>query len=170
MDDEQLYYKEKYFKYKLKYVTLKKQLGGDFKGTKEIEKKIKQQQKDAAKIAVQKQKDAADTHNKVREHLAKLLMDIKGKEEYIINSGSFSLSYVYHIDTLINEELKPPDDKTMIKYSFKYSLNNKDHIKKLLENVLHKAKKKKYIDPDKHYDKLYNYLYNGVKDNISNLS
>jgi hypothetical protein len=28
MDDEQLYYKEKYFKYKLKYLTLKEQLGG----------------------------------------------------------------------------------------------------------------------------------------------
>jgi hypothetical protein len=28
MDDKQLYYKEKYFKYKLKYLTLKEQLGG----------------------------------------------------------------------------------------------------------------------------------------------
>jgi hypothetical protein len=28
LDDEQQYYKEKYFKYKLKYIALKKQLGG----------------------------------------------------------------------------------------------------------------------------------------------
>ena len=31
MDDEQLYYKEKYFKYKLKYLALKEQLGGRVK-------------------------------------------------------------------------------------------------------------------------------------------
>jgi hypothetical protein len=39
LTEEQLYYKEKYFKYKLKYVTLKKQHGGMFKKIKELFRK-----------------------------------------------------------------------------------------------------------------------------------
>jgi hypothetical protein len=137
MDDEQLYYKDKYLKYKLKYLTLKEQLDGG--------------------------SEKYDTvHTKVRKHLSELLTNIKGNKEYII-INTLSRSNVYNIDDLITEELKPNKDSNYVKYSLIYDSD----IIRLLNAVVDNAQKQKYIKPEKeHKEKLYEYLYKGVKNKI----
>jgi hypothetical protein len=137
MDDEQQYYKEKYFKYKLKYLTLKEQLGGV------PQKAVKSDNKKAVKSDNKKAviKESDDIAEKILKYLYELL---DGMKKY---------------NTDINRITKLMT-KVLQKYPKRYDLTKLEDIKEMLRTVLKMPYDNGTIPDEK---ELYNYLIKQVR-------
>jgi len=147
MNEEQLYYKEKYFKYKLKYQTLKKQHidGGGFSLSSSTAVKTPVTTTTTAPVVANKTKSTF-TSDVILSRLYELL-DSGNKETetliYRVNGqrSDANDSNNFKIKKLMTTEIGKP---TAIDIT-KYDLSNIDHIDKMLYKVLYIANSKSYI-------------------------
>jgi hypothetical protein len=169
MNEEQLYYKEKYFKYKLKYQTLKKQHidGGGFSLSSSTAVKTPVNTKTTITTTAQvvAEKTTSDfTSDVILSRLYELLDSGNKETETLIHRVNGQRSDAidtnnYKIKKLMGAEMDNPTTNITI-----YNLSNLDHIEKMLHKVLYLAKLipslKNYI-PD--VEKLKKYLKDKLK-------
>jgi flagellin-specific chaperone FliS len=171
LTEEQLYYKEKYFKYKLKYLTLKEHLGGN-KQTKATGNKVapaaaKKQATVAtgnkvAPAAAKKQATVA-SGNKVAPAAAKKQATVKSDDD---NRAEEILKYLYELldgrkkNNLNIDRIKKSMKRVLEKYPNKYDLTKLEEIKNMLKTVLKTPDEDGNIHDER---ELYNNLIKKVK-------
>jgi hypothetical protein len=145
MDEEQLYYKEKYFKYKLKYLTLKEELEGGFKVSNPFASKKPATTAEPAPApapapapTVTEKKVSSSSPDEILTFLRELL-DPKHTEKTIHKVDGqrwdTAITYNYRIKKLIDEEMGQR----------KYNLSIFEDIENMLSPVLKTANDKGYL-------------------------